>query len=177
MEMLLRQFLSTSVPEYQRSSLHFQSDQDQYQQASTGFHARNPALLLQAWKQNILEYLNQSTSVPSSKLPGSSTRDLLQPKSEGWFTKAALLLNTQSSVLTPKPQKLDFKQGFTKLRKCISSRQRVPVPVQGEAESGADSHVRQGALHKLAEGPTPQFPSTRDVVVRFVKRLPRMITL
>ena len=152
-----------------------------YFQASTGFYARNPALLLQAWKQNILEYLNQSTSVPSSKLPGSRFQhqglDLLQPKSEGWFTKAALLLNTQSSVLTPKPQKLDFKQGFTKLRKCISSRQRVPVPVQGEAESGADSHVRQGALHKLAEGPTPQFPSTRDVVVRFVKRLPRMITL
>ena len=93
MEMLLRQFLSTRVPAYQStsvlvyqlSSLHFQSDQDQYRQASTGFHGRNPALLLQAWKQNNLEYLNQSTNVPSSKLPGSSTRDLLQPKSEGWF--------------------------------------------------------------------------------------------
>merc|ERR1711888_139963 len=68
-------YQSTSVLAYQLSSLHFQSDQDQYQQASTGFYARNPALLLQAWKENILEYLNQSTSVPSSKLPGSSTRD------------------------------------------------------------------------------------------------------
>ena len=170
MEMLLRQFLSTSVPAcqstsvlvYQLSSLHFQSNQDQYQQASTGFHARNPALLLQAWKQNILEYLNQRTSVPSSKLPGSRFQyqglDLLQPKSVGLFTKAALLLNTQSSVLTPKPQELDFKQGFTKLCICISSRQRVPVPVQGETESGADSHVQQRALHTSSRKANPTIP-------------------
>ena len=37
---------------------HSQSDQDQDQPASTEFHARNPALLLQSWEQNILEYLN-----------------------------------------------------------------------------------------------------------------------
>ena len=52
---------SSSLPAYQRtkrSSLHFQSDQDQDQPASTEFHARNPALLLQSWEQNILEYLN-----------------------------------------------------------------------------------------------------------------------
>ena len=74
------------------------------------------------------------------------------------FTR--IILNTQSSVLTPKPQELDFKQGFTKLRKCISSRQRVPVPVQGEAESGADSHVQQGALHTTGRKANPTIPQS-----------------
>ena len=96
-------YQSTSVLVYQLSSLHFQSNQDQYQQASTGFHARNPALLLQAWKQNILEYLYQRTKlqVPRFQVPAPGTGP---PPTQvrGMVHKSCPA--SQHSVISPDPQ-------------------------------------------------------------------------
>ena len=100
------------------------------------------------------------------------------------FTR--IILNTQSSVLTPKPQELDFKQGFTKLCICISSRQRVPASLsqyRGKPSLGQTVMSSKELSTQLAEKLTLQFlnprhvPIMQDIVIWFVKRLPRLIQI
>ena len=70
----------------------------QHSASSPGFQVQPPVLTL-LWQSKP----NRSTRRLQAPRFQHQGLDLLQPKSEGWFTKAALLHNTQSSVLAPSP--------------------------------------------------------------------------